>query len=187
MIQIDNVVTYLRASLTSGPYIVGAAASLAVAKDNSRLMVGEGSPILPTMFVMLGKFVNTTLAPETFLQEYDERLDIIICLDNQSDRTGQSAQQIVYQTRIDLYSLLANYLVDPNCHTLQPVGDQMADMDRARYWHRFEFSCKGRLDSTDGYQPNLDNLNEVTVDYNNPVDETVDNPMAQDDFKNLNP
>jgi hypothetical protein len=178
MIQITKIINYMRPLVTN--MRVDGAAALANAKDDSRLMV-EGDTIIPTLFVMLGDFNATTLALETFLQEYDERLVIIACIDNKQDRTGKYAQQFVYSLRIALFQMLLNYEYDPNSHSLQYVGDKMLEMDRARYWHKFEFKLLGRLDESDGVQLKLTNFNEFVANWNS-ADPIADNPLAIDDL-----
>jgi hypothetical protein len=185
MIQIDAIITWLRTN-TLG-YQVGGAASYFLARDSSRLMQNQSAPVIvPTWYVMLGKFNIYETVPESYRQEYEEKLVIMAVLDNQSDRTGQSAQQQIYQVRQDLYSMILNYEYDPNTTTLQADFDTMFEMDRASYWHQFSFKAQGALDQSNGYIPNLDNLNIVDVQYNSEI-ETAVNPMAEDEFTNLNP
>jgi hypothetical protein len=179
MIQVTQVIEYLRTNLTT--MRVDGAAALANAKDDSRLYV-EGETIIPTLFVMLGTFVATTLSLEAFLQDYEEKLTIIICLDNKQDRTGKHAQQLVYSMRFALLKILLNYDgFDTDSHSLQYVGDQMIDMDRSRYWHKFEFKLLGRLGQEDGVSFDLDEFNHYVANwYSN--DPLADEPLATDDL-----
>jgi hypothetical protein len=184
MIQITQVIEYVRQNLTS--VRVDGAAALANAKDDSRLYV-EGETLITTLFIMLGTFVATTLSLEAPLQDYEERLTIIACIDNKQDRTGKHAQQLVYALRLALLKILLNYKeFDPNSHSLQYVGDQMiADaMDRARYWHRFEFKLLGRLGQEDGVTFNLDNFNRYVANWYS-HDPLADEPLATDDINHL--
>jgi hypothetical protein len=146
------------------------AAALANAKDDSRLML-ENDNFITTIFVMLGDFTATTLATETILQDYDERLVLIACLDNTKDRTGKYAQDFVCHLRRQLLSQLLNYEYDPDSHNLMYVGDKMLEMDRARYWHKFEFKLLGRLGEEDGVDLNLSVFNKYVADWHstNPI------------------
>lgn len=185
MIQINKVIDYMRPLLPS--MRVDGAAALANAKDDSRLMV-EGNEIIPTLFVMLGNFVAQTISLETYEQTYDERLTIIACIDNKQDRTGKYSQQFVYYLRLALFKILLNYdgldvdeTGDPNSHALQYVGDQMLEMDRSRYWHKFEFKLNGRLGPEDGVQLDLSVFNEYVAKWYS-SDPLADNPLAIDDL-----
>jgi hypothetical protein len=185
VINIDNLILYLRTNIVG--YRVAGAASLAAAADDSRVYQGPNKTIIPTLFVTLGKLNASLVASQTFLQEYVEKIEILVVLDNQVDRTGQSAQAQIYQLRKNLYALLLNFRADIDCTSLHAVWDGMASMNRALYWHQFEFQDLGRLDGPDGVPDDWGNLNEITVAYNDPVDPNADNPLAQDDYTNLNP
>jgi hypothetical protein len=183
MIQITEVIRYLRDNIES--FKVGGAAELAAAKDDSRLMVESGT-VIPTLFAMLGNYValEDNENAQTPQQDTDQRLVIIACLNNSADRTGQHAQQLVPSVRRALLRLLYNNnQFDTDAHPLQYVGDAMSEMDRARYWHRFEFRCKGRINITDGKEFDLDNFDRMV----NTWIKTgyTDNPLAVDDIKNL--
>lgn len=182
MIQVTKIIDYMRPLLPN--LRIDGAAALANAKDDSRLMMENGVNFITTLFVMLGDFSATTLANETFLQDYDERIVFIACIDNTLDRTGKYAQQFVYQLRLALFGILLNYKYDPASHSLQYVGDKMMDMDRSRYWHKFEFRLLGRLDETDGVGIDLTDFNEYTATWQSP-DPLADEPIASDDIKGL--
>lgn len=178
MIQITQIIDYLRANLTTCQ--VDGAASLAYAEDNSRLMTNPDGGIIPAVYVMLGTCTATVLSPSTFLEDYDERLVIIACTDNTLDRTGKSAQQFMYALRKAIFSILLNYVYDPQSFSLQFIGDSMLKMDRALYWHQFEFSLKGRLDYTDGAPLQyITDLNELVISWNSP-DPLADQPIMTD-------
>lgn len=184
MMQPNQVISYLRNALKNADIFVDGASSLEYVKDNSRLM-NENNIIVPTIFVVIGALTATTISFEAFEQIYEQRLTLITVVDNRQDRTGKYAQQTIFNLRELLFPLLLNYDgFDTDSHALQYVGDQMMDMDRARYWHKFEFKLNGRLLPIDGYQPNLTNLNEIINNWNS-SDPLADNPLAVDDLKNL--
>lgn len=183
MIDITEVIKYLRDNLTS--MNIGGAAELAAAKDDSRLMKEDGN-FVQTLFVMLGNYAapEDTINPKQPQQETDERIVIYACINNTSDRTGQHSQQLVPVIRMALLRLLYNEdRFDTDSFPLQYVGDGMSEMDRSRYWHRFEFRCKGLINVTDGKTFNLDNFNRMVSTWI----ETgyIDNPLAVDDLQNL--
>lgn len=182
MIQVTALIEYLRGKLSPAWRIDGAA-NLAYAKDDSRLMVESGK-LIPTLFVVLGKFQATVTTQDPIDQNYDERIVIIACLDNTLDRTGKYAQQLVYHLRLALFRSLLNYRYDEDCHTIKYVGDEMVEMDRARYWHKFEFSQMGRLQEPDGVGLDLSILNKIVADWNS-TSPTADNPIAEDVIDDL--
>lgn len=183
MIQITEIITYLRSKL-SPAWRVDGAGSLATAKDDSRLMIGASNEFIPTLFVMIGKFIVKTVSQEIIDQTWDARLVILACLDNTQDRTGKYAQQTAYYLRLALNRCLLNYRYDPDSHPIKAVGDEMVEMDRARYWHKFEFSMEGRYQEADGVQLNFDELNKIIADWNS-TSPTADNPIIEDDIEPL--
>ncbi len=168
MIRVTDFISLLREQFPS--MRTDGAAALANAKDDNRLMSENGN-FVTTLFVMLGDFTAITVARETVTQDYDERLVIIACIDNTKDRTGKYAQDFVCHLRRQLLRKLLNYPYDPDSHNLMYVGDKMLEMDRSRYWHKFEFTLAGRLGEQDGVELNLDVFNKYVAEWHstNPV------------------
>lgn len=185
MMQITEIIRYLRENITS--FNVGGAAELAAAQDDSRLHVENGR-VMQTLYAMLGNVSATedTENPNNPRQKTDQRLVIFACFDNTKDRTGQHGQQLVPALRTILLRLLFNQnRFDTNAFPLQYVGDGMVqnEMDRARYWHKFEFRCSGLIDITDGESLTLDDFNRMV---NTWVFTGYDsNPIAVDDLQRL--
>lgn len=177
MIQVTQIIKYLRDNLQN--IRVDGCAELAKAKDDSRLMMENGFSFVPTVFVMLGDVTCTTMSKESFLLQYEAKFSIIACINNTDDRTGKSAQQYVYNMRLALFALLLNWKSDDDSHNIEYVGDTMIDMDRARYWHRFDFKKVGWLNESDGVPEALGVFNELNAQWMS-QDSAITEPIMRD-------
>lgn len=169
----DLVIERLREKLTSWHDRIFGAAELKAAEDKSRLL-------MPSAYVMYGGSTAKTLSYETFDQEIDERLRLLVILDNTQDRTGKSAQDQIHTIRAAIFAALLNYRLDEDSHSLQFVGDSMAEMNKAQYMHVFEFKLVGRLQEEDGTPLDLENFNSIYADWNLEESDESDHPDAQD-------
>ena len=177
MIKISELITYLRAKLTT--YRVYGSAELAAAKDDSSL-------ILPAFYVSLGNLSATDVSdPPEVEQDYDERIVIMFVANNKLDRTGVSAQDSVYYARYALLSALLNFEPDPLAHPLRYVGDSYLEMDAARYWHRFEFKCLGKIGTAEGVTKTFDNFDKFYADWNLAEADASTHPNAQDHINDI--
>lgn len=176
--QITPIITYLREQLTSWSSRIDGAAEYEAIEDKSRLAI-------PSMFVMYGGSTATLISYSTFEQELDERLRIMVVLDNKSDRTGKSAQDQVHTVRDALFGALLNYQNDEDAHTLQFVEDRMIEMDKARYFHLFEFKQIKRLEPDDGVALTLDNFNTFYADWEAEETNPTEHPDAQDHLEDI--
>lgn len=191
MIQIKDVIEYLRANLPDNIRVDGAAA-LANAQDDSRLYAEKNqSTVITTLFVMYEGSDAVRIAQETFEQTYTETFSLIAVIDNQQDRTGKYAQQYVYHLKRLLFRLLLDYGKEPGhsfddeSHTVGFVSDKFMDMDRARYWHKFTFNISGRLTAVDGYQmADLSVFDKYIAEWGS-NDLNADLPLATDDVEPL--
>lgn len=192
MIVVTQIIGYLRSKLqitsqdgnVSPAFRIDAAADIENALDDSRQMVDASGKTIPSLFVVLGTYTAKTTSTGTFEQQSDDRLIIIACIDNTQDRTGKYAQALVPTIRQVLFDCLLNKRIDPNCKPLAYVRDHMAKMDRARYWHYFEYSLIGVLQPADGADLDLTVFDGFSADFESQIP-TADNPMAQATINNL--
>lgn len=157
---------------------IAGAADYAAVEDMARLA-------LPSMYVLLGNDAANTLSNPSFLEEVEEQFTVIVVLDNQADRRGQSAQNQIHAIRAALFSAILNYQNDPDAHTIEYVGSRMLSMDKARYFHEFTFRQRIWLGEEDATQRSFDNFNKFYADYNLTTSDSLDQPDAQDHLDNL--
>jgi hypothetical protein len=177
MIRITELITYMRGVLPT--WRIDGAAELSAAEDRSRLQ-------LPAMYVMLGQFQATSFIANEFRQDYDERIVILLGLPNTQDRTGKYAQDIVTTARNALLTTLVNYQrLDSDSSPVFIVGDRIEEMDKARYWHRFEFKIEGTIGEEDVTQITLDKFDALYADWDLAEADESTYPNAQDIIKPL--
>ena len=178
MIKLTEIITYLRANLPT--WSIEGAVDLAVAEDASRLK-------LPAMYVGLAPTVYTDLAESTYLQDYVENFFIITCTptSDSSDRTGKYAQDFVPVAREYLFKLLVNNKqFDPDSHVIMMGRDLPEKLDKARYYHRFEFRIKGRIAPEDVTPLHLDYFDTFFAQYKT-TEFTDGTPPVESIDKNL--
>lgn len=168
MIHITQIIEILRKELSG--WSVDGAVNLSLAEDASRLP-------LPAMYVGLAPCTYTVESLSTYLQNYVENFFIITCTPvmPNDDRTGKYGQDFVLTARRALLSILVNYRgFDNNSHPVVLTRDQPEKIDKARYYHRFEFAIRGSLDQNDARPLNLDIFNTLFAEYEpeNSTDET---------------
>lgn len=191
-INVNAFIQYLRSLLqnpninnTSSPsYKIDGASAMHFAEDDSRIMTDASGKTIPSLYVVWGTCKATITSRMPLDQQYDQRLLVIACLDNTQDRTGKYAQALVPTVKQDLFNCLLNKRLDILCFPITYVGDEMVKMDKARYWHRFEFSIVGRLQPPDGAPLDLNIFNTFTADFDSTIP-TANNPMAQAEIDNL--
>jgi hypothetical protein len=170
MIRITEIIEILRNELEG--WSVDGAVNMALAEDASRLP-------LPAMYVGLGPCIYSVLSESTYLQEYIENFFIITCTPvmPNDDRTGKYAQDFIPTARDALMQILVNYKdLDPDSHAIVMTRDLPEKIDRARYYHRFEFRIKGRIDPDDVRPLDLDVFDTLFAEY--VVDEATDDTPA---------
>ncbi len=175
MIRITEIIALLRNEATN--WSVDGAVNKAIAKDDSRLP-------LPALYVGLSSMVYTKVSQSTYLQDYVENFFVLSCTPTtlNDDKTGKYAQDYVPIIRQKLMSILVNYKgFDPDSHVVMLERDQPEDIDydRARYYHRFDFSITGRIDPTNVRPLVLDYFDTLTAQY--VVDQATDDtpPVEQ--------
>lgn len=179
--NLTAIIERLRATMPEniwGKRIAGAAEFLDAVEDQARL-------IFPSMYVILGENTATTLANSTYLQEYEERFYIVVVLDNRSDRRGQTAQERIDSIQNALWAALLNFEIDCCATSIQYVRNEFLQMDKARYFHRFEFKQIKRLDPTDGAQLELDNFDKFFANWELVESDPLDHPDAQDHITDI--
>jgi hypothetical protein len=172
MIRVTEIIELLRNELQG--WSVDGAVDLAIAEDSSRLP-------LPCMYVGLAPFTCQTVSFETYEQTYKENFFIITCTPTtpSDDRTGKYAQDFVYVARMALLSILGNNKdLDPESHAIMFERDLPEKLDRARYYHRFEFSVTGRFLPEDVRPLDLDVFDTMFNEYV-PSDATDETPPVE--------
>lgn len=191
--NVNAIIKYLRSNLQnpninntsdSPAYKIDGAAAMIVAEDDSRIMVDSSGKTLSSLFILWGACKATVVSRMPLDQSFDQRIIVIACLDNTQDRTGKYAQALIPIVRQDLFNYLLNKRLDMSSFPIIYVGDEMIKMDKARYWHRFEFSMTGRLQPPDGADLDLGIFNTFTADFDSTIP-TANNPMAQAEVDNL--
>ncbi len=173
MIKVTDIVLLLRAKL-GNVYSVDASASLLATQDRSRLK-------LPAFYVALGAYSAGVISTSEYRQSYDERLIITYECDNTKDRTGKYGQDSVPTARRALWSVLLNrQLTQGDGHPMVYVGDNMVEMDLARYFHQFQFQILGEIGADDTTPDDYLDLESLYTDYNLTESDDLDLPNAQD-------
>lgn len=173
MIRITDVIKFLRECNTVNTWRIEGSADLFQSQDNSRLLQ-------PTFYVGLGKtaFNNLDDVRAGVRMQYQMQVVIIFgCATTFDDRTGKYAQGLVSDARAFLfrnmvgnrlphYGLNGEKLETTDAYPTMPLEDDMLDMDRARYWHKFIFVIGGEVQPEDCWQPDRDPFNSVDVKIN---------------------
>jgi hypothetical protein len=178
MIRLLDIIELLRSNLPS--WSIEGAIDLSIAEDASRLP-------LPAMYLGLGPVVYEDTSPSTYYQKYTQNFFIIACVPTKSndDRTGKYGQDSVSITRGYLLNLLVNNMqFDPDSHVIMLVKDQPEKLDRARYYHRFDFKIQGALDQNDVTPLELDYFDKLFTEYV-PEESTDDTPFSQQEIQPL--
>lgn len=182
MIDPLTIITYLRPLLqTQEPSIrVDGAAEFFAAEDRSRLPA-------PTIYVMLGNFSTTVDSISPLVQPYDARYIFLAKISNTDDRTGKYAQSYVHHLRQILFSYLFGHnFLGGGYYPLIYIGDSPKEMDKAQYWHQFEYSQRGLLAPSDFIpEPVLDKFQRFYADWNLPETGEINHPDAQDHIEHL--
>ena len=172
MIRIIDIIEHLRNNLSG--WSVEGAIDLSIAEDASRLP-------LPAMYIGLGPMVYEDISLSTYRQEYIQNFFILTCTPTRAndDRTGKYGQDFVSIARGYLLQLLVNNKqFDPDSHVITLSRDQPEKLDRARYYHRFDFRIKGALDQNDVTPLVLDYFDKLFAEYQ--VEESTDDtPVTQ--------
>jgi hypothetical protein len=159
MIRVTQIIEYLRNNLPG--WSIEGAIDLSIAEDASRLP-------LPAMYVGLAPMVYSDISTSTYLQDYIENFFIITCTPTTSneDRTGKYGQDFVPIAREYLFKLLVNNKqFDPDSHVIMMGRDLPEKLDRARYYHRFEFRIAGRIAPEDVTPLQLDYFDKLFAEY----------------------
>lgn len=174
---ISDVIVRLRTVLSSWSNRIYGAAEYEAVEDKARLP-------LPAMYVSYAGSTARTLSNSTFLQEMDERVRVLVVI-AQADRTGKTAQDQIHTIRAAIFSALLNYPLNADAHTLEFVSDSMLEIDKARYFHMFEFRQISRLDTEDGAALALDDFNNLYADWNLTESDESNHPDAQDNITDI--
>lgn len=174
--KIAPIIIHLRQQLPGLKDRVAGAAEFEAVEDWSRLAI-------PAMYVMLGEDTTETIARIHRVEQHlDERFSVIVVLDNKQDKRGQGAQEQVHAVKEALLGCLFNYSNHlPDAYLVEYKGSRQLQMDRARYFHQFDFSQTSKIGTADGYEPNLTDFLQLCVDWE--VDGSTHdepNPDAQD-------
>ncbi len=179
MTHVANLIKQLRRVRTELSYRIAGAAELESIADDARLG-------FPALYVVYAGCQATTKNPQNQLEiETDNRFKVIAVVDNNDDRTGKKAQDVILTLRTSIFSAILNYELDADHDTLEFVSDRMLRLDKSRYFHEFEFRMRGRLDPSDGFQLPTDNLDKIYADINvtdSDEDNYPDAQMVADDL-----
>ncbi len=173
MIHVTDIVKLLRSKLED-VYRVDAAAEFFAVEDRSRLK-------LPAFYVALGTYTATPIAyDQGYRQTFDERFKIIYACPNTISRTGKYAQDTVPIARQALWNCLLNkQLTQGQGHGITYVGDQMMEMDLAKYFHQFEFQIVGEIGPDDAQPDDWVDLKLFYADFDLTESDPLDVPNAQ--------
>jgi len=176
---ITPIIEQLRSQLTSWGDRIAGAAEFAAIEDKVRLS-------LPAMYVQLtqDEVVREVSISPTIQQDIADRLVITVILANEDIR-GQSAQDQIDGIRKALFASILNWTSEKYKYAFQYVGGRMISMDRARYFHEFEFKQIYRIDETDGLQILLSDFNKFYADWNLKNTDPSVHPDAQTQLDNL--
>jgi hypothetical protein len=181
-IRITPIIVLLRNNCPS--WSVEGAVDITVIEDQSRLK-------LPAMYVGLAPRIYTNISEGTYLQEYLDSFFVMTCtpLKENHDRTGKYAQDFVPIARNELLMLLTNNreLFAENERKSQPIictRDAPEKIDKARYYHRFDFSMRGWLDQNDVTPIQTDYFDTFFAEYNT-TEFTDETPTVESIDKSL--
>lgn len=155
---LNPIIEHLRECLPTWSNRIAGAAEFAAVEDKARLTI-------PAMYVMLGASqmsLELSISPTIQIQ-MDERFIIYVCLE-QTERRGQSAQEQIDGIKKALFGCLFNYVCDRKAYAIVYVSDRMVAMDRARYFHQFEFKQVSQVDESDGWAEVLANFDKFYAD-----------------------
>jgi hypothetical protein len=176
MIKVTQIIQLLRQHLPT--WSVEGAIDLSIAEDASRLP-------LPALYVGLAPTVYENTSQSTYEQTYTQNFFILSCTPTKEgdDRTGKYGQDFVPTILEYLLRILVNNKdLDPDSHVIMMRRDAPEKLDRARYYHKFEFTVEGRLLPEDVHQLELDYFDKLFVDY--VVDGSTDGtPSIQQEIK----
>jgi len=75
---------------------------------------------------------------------------VIACLDNRSDKRGQTAVELVDKVRSELLKALLNYKPTGAIKPMEYDGARVIDQNPAFMWIQFDFFAETNIDETDG-------------------------------------
>lgn len=181
--KISTVISHLRQhmpNLGGQPWSnrIAGAAEFAAVTDKTRLDS-------PSLYVLLGPDTAKEMqAGSTYEQDLTERFSVIAVLDNQ-DRRGQETQDQVHDIRTGLLSCLANWVGISGFVSCEYLGSQFLQMDRARYFHQFDFQFRGIITIEDGFQPDTGIFDSLFADWELTESDPENHPDAQDQIEDI--
>lgn len=97
---------------------------------------------VPHAFVMpLADLPSTSLEVFGVLQQIEERLGVLVAVDNTTDTRGQAASDQIESIRGELWTALLGWSPDPAVYEcIEYAGGFHLTMSRARLWHQFDFT-----------------------------------------------
>jgi hypothetical protein len=165
--NLDSVITQIRTYCASFGTRVGGAADFAKGIETTVNMD------LPSCYVLpLEDSAGENEFLNGLLQHVNERVAIVIEIDNSSDRRGQGSSDQIEAFKYEIFSAILNWRIDPDraVRGIQYDSGRLIDFDRARLFWQFEFSLNVTIDDDDGFQvPNVP-LTEIDFqDINHPM------------------
>ncbi len=134
--KLSSVIVRLRAQAASFSNRVAGAGELAAALD------AEESLAVPHAFVIpAADIVSESLSAGRIDQKVEERIVVMVCVDNTTDDRGQSGSESMHDLRAELIAALVGWEPATDYGQMSYRGGQVFDMTRSRLWYFFEFSA----------------------------------------------
>lgn len=146
--NIDNIITHIRANCPSFANRVAGAAEMEAATDQAWLN-------MPAAYVLpIGASASASQSLNGLYQSVDEAFAVVVALDNRADRRGQAAVTTVDSIRYELCRALLNWRLDPvrAPKGIEYDGERLEGQDKARLIYIYEFKQTITITADDGYQ-----------------------------------